>query len=110
MLLAYAGRPDEEPSSPIAVVCERLDIAGTNPSLFVKDGWEQKVSENHRSYIDDSFNDWLRIMEDNAGVLPPQILELSVGPFRTVAVGECDEQELTERVESFLMGPYRRLT
>jgi hypothetical protein len=110
VLLAYAGSPDAEPSFPIAVVCVHPDIARGDSALFVKDNWEQKVKDSHRGYIEECFHDWLGLMEGDPGVLLPQILELSVGPFRTVGDGECDEQELTTRLEAFLVGSYRRLT
>jgi hypothetical protein len=79
--------------------------------LYIKGGdWERHVKESHRSYIQDSFYAWLQLMEKNAGSILPQITELSVGPFRAVGDGECEEQEVMARVEGFLMKPYRRFT
>jgi hypothetical protein len=76
--------------------------------LFVGNDWEKKVKQDHRSYIEDSFQDWACWMESNLGELPPNILDLSVGPFRTVQDNECDEQDLIARVERFFTGLYRR--
>ena len=109
VLLAYAGSPDEEPSFPIAVVCVPLDPTVPG-ALYIKSDWERQVKENHGSYIQDSFHDWLQLLERNAGVILPQIADLSVGPFRAVGDGECEEQEVMTRVEGFLMKPYRRFT
>jgi hypothetical protein len=108
MFLAYAGSPNEEPSFPIAVVCVPLDPTLPGATLFVKDDWERHVREVHQSYIQDSFVDWLHLMESNVRAILPQITDLSVGPIRTVGDGECDEEEMMVRVEGFLTNPYRR--
>jgi hypothetical protein len=110
VLLAYAGSPDEEPSFPIAVVCVPLEPTVPGGALYIKGDWERQVKGSHRSYIQDSFHDWLQLLERNAGVILPQITGLSVGPFRAVGDGECEELEVMTRVEGFLMKPYRRFT
>lgn len=107
MLLAFAGGPYADPSFPIAAVC----VSTSNSKdgvLFVGDDWEKRVKDDIRSYIEESFSDWARWMDCNRGLLPPNIVDLSVGPFRTVQDDECDEQDLIARVESFFSGLYRR--
>ena len=106
-LLAYAARPDEDASSPIAVACVASDAAAHTLALFVRDDWEKHVSESHRDYIQAIFEEWANVAESNLAELLPIVLEMSVGPIRTVADGECDEEELNVRVDTFLLGSYR---
>jgi hypothetical protein len=92
---------------PLAVACVAFDAPLPNWALFVKKDWEQHVSD-HRNYIEATFEDWVKVMESNSGELPPHILELSVGPIRTVADGECDKEDLNRHIESFLTSVNRR--
>lgn len=108
MLLAYAGSPDGEPLFPIAVVCVPLDPMVSGATLFIKNDWEQNVREHHRIYLQDTFRDWLELMEIDGASIPPQIVDLSVGPLRTVAQGDCNEQETTTLVDEFLTPAHRR--
>jgi hypothetical protein len=107
VLLAYAEGPYEEAPFPIAAVCVPFSSEAGNAVLFVGNDWEKTVKDNHRNYIEDSLQDWANWMENHPGMIPPNMLDLSVGPFRTVRDGECDEQDLTARVEGFLTGLYR---
>jgi hypothetical protein len=107
VLLAYAGRPEEEASFPIAVACVALESVVRNAVLFIRDDWERRVQENHREYIEDTFQDWEELLSSSSGGIPPILLELSVGPFRTVEEGECDEQDISARVRALLRGSYR---
>jgi hypothetical protein len=77
-------------------------------ALFIKTDWEHQVSDGHRDYIEDTFQEWAKVMARDSRELLPLMLELSVGPLRTLEDGECDEQELITHVEAFLSGRYRR--
>lgn len=107
VLLAYADRLESEPYFPVAVVCVALH-PDANSALFVRTDWESQVDEKHRDYLRCSFEDWLKVLENNRGVMPPSLLELSVGPLRSVRNGGCDEQELVKHVEAFLQAAYQR--
>ncbi len=109
MFLAYARGPHENQSFPIAAICVSTSES-RDSVLFVRDDWEKTVTESLQNYIKHSFQDWVRWMESNRGKLPPNILDLSIGPFRTVLDDECDEQDLIPRVEGFFEGLYRRFT
>lgn len=108
MLLAYGGGPHEDVSFPIAAVCVPSSSEAGNAVLFVGNDWDKTVTHDHRSYIEDSLQDWSNWMESQPGMIPPNILDLSVGPFRTVQDGECDEQRLAAVIEGFFRGSYRR--
>ena len=108
VLFAYAGGPHEDVSFPIAAVCVPFGSEAGNPVIFVGNDWEKTVNDNHRNYIDDSLQDWTSWMESQPGVIPPNVLDLSVGPIRTVQEGECDEQQLSAVIEAFFTGLYRR--
>jgi hypothetical protein len=95
---------------PLAIACVAIDAPLPNYALFMKKDWGQHVNDSHRHYIEATFEDWMKVMESNSGELPPNILELSVGPIRTVADGECDEKDLNTHIESFLTSVYRRFT
>ena len=82
--------------------------ATPNGALFIKSDWARCVSEKHREYVKATFEEWLNVMESNPTTIPPFMLELSVGPLRTVEDGECDQEELTAHIEAFLTGEYRR--
>ena len=82
--------------------------ATPNGALFIKSDWERCVSEKHREYVKATFEEWVNVMESNPTTIPPFMLELSVGPLRTVEDGECDHEELTAHIEAFLKGEYRR--
>jgi hypothetical protein len=82
--------------------------ATPNGALFIKSDWERCVSEKHREYVKATFEEWVNVMESNPTTIPPFMLELSVGPLRTVEDGECDQEELTAHIEAFLTGEYRR--
>ena len=100
--------PDESVSLPIAVACVMPNDATPNGALFIKSDWERCVSEKHREYVKATFEEWVNVMESNPTTIPPFMLELSVGPLRTVEDGECDQEELTAHIEAFLTGEYRR--
>jgi hypothetical protein len=110
ILLAYAARSEEDPSLPLAVACVAFEAPSRNCELFIKKDWEQHVSDSHRDYIEATFEDWVKVMESSSGELPPHILELSVGPIRTVGDGECDKEDLNTYIESFLTSVNRRFT
>jgi hypothetical protein len=107
LLLAYAERPDSESAFPIAVVSVALSSEASS-AVFVRADWESRVAERDRDYIRSSFEDWLKLIDSNGGVIPASLLELSVGPFRSVRNGECDEQELIKQVAAFLPDAYQR--
>jgi hypothetical protein len=108
LLLAYAATPDEDASLPVAVACVTPNAAVPDSALFIKDDWEKHISESHRGYVEATLEEWAKVLESNPGEIPPLMLELSVGPFRTVEDGECDQSELITHVEAFLTGVYRR--
>ena len=62
----------------------------------------------HRECIQATFEDWANVMKKSPTTIPPFMLELSVGPLRTVEDGEWDPEGLTAHIESFLMGEYQR--
>jgi hypothetical protein len=93
---------------PIAVACVASNSTAKDSALFIKTDWEAHVSDRHRDYIEDAFQEWAKVLENNPGEIPPLMLEFSVGPFRAVKDGECDEQEMIPHVEGFLMGAYQR--
>lgn len=107
VLFAYAGGPHEDVSFPIAAVCVPFGPEAGNAVIFVRNDWEKSVNDNHKNYIEDSLQDWADWLESQPGIIPPNILDLSVGPFRTVQVGECDEQHLLAVMEGFFKGLYR---
>jgi hypothetical protein len=107
VLFAYAGGPHEDVSFPIAAVCVPFGSEAGSGVIFVGNDWEKTVNHNHRDYIEDSLQDWANWMEREPGMIPPNILDLSVGPFRTVQEGECDEQHLDTLIERFFTGSYR---
>jgi hypothetical protein len=82
--------------------------ATPNVALFIRSDWERCVSEMHREYIQATFEEWANVMEKSPTTIPPFMLELSVGPLRTVEDGEWDPEGVTAHIESFLMGEYQR--
>lgn len=108
MLFAYARGPHEDVSFPIAAVCVPSGTEAGNRVIFVGNDWEKTVNDKHRNYIEDSLQDWASWMESQPGMIPPNVLDLSVGPIRTVQEGECDEQHLSAVIEAFFAGLYRR--
>lgn len=109
VLLGYAASPNEESSSPIAVVCVVPGSTTGEGALFVRREWQRYVGENHLDYIGDTFDEWATLLRVNPTAMLQVVLELSVGPIRTVKDGECDEHDLVAHVEAFLQGMYRRL-
>lgn len=84
------------------------DAAARAFALFVKDDWEKHVSESHRAYIEATFEEWANVGESGLAELLPIMLDMSVGPIRTIAESECDEEELIANANAFLMGSYHR--
>ena len=107
MLIAYAERPEAEAAFSMAAVCVPLDSRIGNAALFIRRDWEEHVRESHREYIESTFRDWKQLLDASPGVIPPRLGDLSVGPLRTVGDGECEEQDLTKHVGSFLQGSYK---
>jgi hypothetical protein len=95
---------------PIAISCVGCDAAARTFALFVKDDWEKHVSESHRAYIEATFEEWANAAESKLAELLPIMTEMSVGPIRTIADSECDEEELNTTANTFLMGSYRRFS
>lgn len=108
VFLAYAKGADGGSLLPITAVCVSLEPPAGRSAVFVRADWERQVDDRFRDYICGSFEDWVESIESSPGMLPPLLLDLSVGPLRTIQHGECEEQELAERIEAFLQAAYLR--
>jgi hypothetical protein len=107
--LAYASQAEKGHAIPIAVVF----ASSASPSLwgpiFIREGWQEAVKETHQAYLDDVFQEWAQPPAGITHAMMSRLLELSVGPLRTVEVGECSEHELIQRAETFLDHSFQRL-
>lgn len=108
VLLAYAKGADGGSLLPIVAVCVSLEPSAGRSAVFVRADWQKQVDEKYRDYMSASFEDWIDSIESGSGMPPPLLVNLSIGPLRTIQHGECEEQELIERIKDFLQATYER--
>jgi hypothetical protein len=92
-VLGYAPHPEDDAAFPL-VVASIPSSAGLDWALFVSQGWAQAVDLSHRCYIEEVLREWTHGMRHSCRSTFLRLTELSVGPIRTLATGECDEQGL----------------
>lgn len=110
MSLAYASHSDEDDAIPIAVVFAPSDSSSHRGPVVIRAGWQERVKESHQTYIEDILEEWAQSPAGVTEAMMSRLVELSVGPIRSVEVGECGEDELIQRAETFLGPSFQRLT
>jgi hypothetical protein len=93
-VLAYSPHAEEPATFPLALISVPSPCGEFQVAAFVVDGWSQLVNESHRSYIEETLRDLTSSLRSTREGMFAQMIDLSVGPIRTLKHGQCDKEEL----------------
>jgi hypothetical protein len=108
-LIAYSPRPEEDATIPLAVVCVPSQSEEDRGVIFVANDWTGAVAASHRSYIEETLRDWTERIGSSHQLTFLQLMDLSIGPIRTLKTGECDERDLEMVSNAFLSSSCLRI-